>query len=196
MKTGCTRLQIDASFYTLEQGDIAFVNSQEVHSSTPMESGTELVCIVFNEALVRNSGMDRTEQQYFTPYLNQRVGGTMRSCNDHIAKPDIENGVISGWKEDMEELAKYPNVCCKLSGMVTEACLDNWRASDFVPYLDVVFDAFGVERLMIGSDWPVCLLGGTYTNVMQIVMDYVQPLPQAEQEKVLGGNCARFYGII
>jgi len=114
---------------------------------------------------------------------------------DHIAKPDIAGGVIAGWKEAIYELADHPNVCCKLSGMVTEASRGHWQAEDFRPYLDVVFDAFGVQRLMIGSDWPVCLVNGDYPSVMGIVIDYVKALPPADQEAVLGGNCARFYGV-
>lgn len=114
---------------------------------------------------------------------------------DHIAKPDIAGGTLDGWREDIEELASYPNVYCKLSGMVTEAKLRAWQADDFKPYLDVVFDAFGTERLMIGSDWPVCLISGEYPDVMGIVMDYVKALPQADQEAILGGNCARFYKL-
>lgn len=114
---------------------------------------------------------------------------------DHIAKPDIAGGVIAGWKEAIYELAAHPNVCCKLSGMVTEAKRGHWQAEDFQPYLDVVFDAFGVHRLMIGSDWPVCLVNGDYASVMGIVIDYVKTLPAADQEAILGGNCARFYGI-
>jgi len=114
---------------------------------------------------------------------------------DHIAKPDIAGGVIAGWREAIRELAAHPNVCCKLSGMVTEAKRGNWLPEDFRPYLDIVFEAFGVQRLMIGSDWPVCLLNGDYSSVMGIVIDYVKSLPTADQEAILGGNCARFYGI-
>jgi L-fuconolactonase len=114
---------------------------------------------------------------------------------DHIAKPNIAGSVISGWKEGIYELAAHPNVYCKLSGMVTEAKRGHWQAEDFRPYLDIVFDAFGSGRLMIGSDWPVCLLNGDYSSVMGIVLDYVKALPQADQEAILGGNCARFYGL-
>lgn len=114
---------------------------------------------------------------------------------DHIAKPFIAKGIVDGWKEDIYELASHPNVYCKLSGMVTEARLGAWKQEDFKPYLDVVFDAFGTERLMIGSDWPVCLISGDYPSVMGIVIDYMKALTEDEREAVLGGNCARFYGI-
>jgi L-fuconolactonase len=115
---------------------------------------------------------------------------------DHISKPNIKEKMISPWKEDIEELAKYDNVCCKLSGMVTETHWQQWAKEDFIPYLDVVFEAFGPDRVMIGSDWPVCTLCGDYASVMSIVMDYVQQLfPPETQAKIFGGNCARFYGI-
>ena len=113
----------------------------------------------------------------------------------HIAKPEIAAGRISPWKEQVRELAAAPNVCCKLSGMVTEAAWKGWNAADFRPYLDVVFDAFGPDRLMIGSDWPVCLLAGDYGTVMGLVENYMAGGPAAEREKVLGGNAARFYRI-
>ena len=74
----------------------------------------------------------------------------------------------------MREIAANPNVYCKLSGMVTEADWKNWKAEDFEPYLDVVFDAFGAERLMFGSDWPVCLVAASYAQVKGIVESYVE----------------------
>ena len=114
---------------------------------------------------------------------------------DHIAKPAIGAGTLSPWAEDLRDLAKFDNVWCKLSGMVTETHWKRWKPADFHPYLDVVFEAFGAERLMIGSDWPVCTLSGDYQSTMSIVMDYVGQLPEKAREGVLGGNCARFYGI-
>ena len=114
---------------------------------------------------------------------------------DHIAKPEIEAGRISPWKEQVRELAASPNVLCKVSGMVTEAAWKGWTAAAFRPYLDVVFEAFGPDRLMFGSDWPVCLLAGDYRTVLGLVEDYMAGRPAAEREKVLGGNAARFYRI-
>src|SRR5207248_2877748 len=84
---------------------------------------------------------------------------------DHIAKPHIKDRTISPWREQIRELAKAPNVMCKVSGMVTEADRAAWKAEDFAPYLDVVAAAFGEDRLMYGSDWPVCLLAGAYERV-------------------------------
>jgi len=114
---------------------------------------------------------------------------------DHIAKPEIAAGMHSPWQEDLQTLAGQENVCCKLSGMVTEARWGDWSPEDFHPYLDVVLEAFGPKRLMIGSDWPVCTLSGSYEDVMGIVIDYADQLSPDEREAILGGTCARFYGV-
>jgi L-fuconolactonase len=114
---------------------------------------------------------------------------------DHIAKPAIREGLVSPWKEDLKRLAERPHVFCKLSGMVTEAKWGEWRPADFRPYLDVVLEAFGSERLMIGSDWPVCTLSADYTSTMSLVVDYVSALSPDARAGILGDNCARFYGI-
>lgn len=114
---------------------------------------------------------------------------------DHLAKPYIADGRIEPWREDLRALAEFPNVCCKLSGMVTEAKWGAWTAADFVPYLDAALEAFGADRLMIGSDWPVCLLSGDYAATMGIVMEYLRKLSETEQAAILGGACARFYRL-
>ena len=112
---------------------------------------------------------------------------------DHIAKPPIKTGVLSPWREQLRELAQSPNVLCKVSGMITEADAKAWQAADFRPYLDVVFEAFGEDRLMFGSDWPVCLLAAEYAQTFALVRDYLAPLSAEAQAKILGGNAARFY---
>jgi L-fuconolactonase len=114
---------------------------------------------------------------------------------DHIAKPRIGEKLFSPWQEDLVALAKFPNVVCKLSGMVTEAKWKQWQPQDFHRYLDIVLAAFGPERVMIGSDWPVCTLSGDYAATMGVVTDYVQKFPSEVREKILGGNCARFYSL-
>jgi L-fuconolactonase len=100
------------------------------------------------------------------------------------------------WREQIRDLAKLPNVTCKVSGMVTEADWRNWRPEDFKPYLDVVFEAFGLDRLMYGSDWPVCLLAGSYEKVFGLVKDYVGQSGAAAEAKIFGGNAAKFYGLV
>lgn len=114
---------------------------------------------------------------------------------DHIAKPSIRDRQVSPWKENLEVLAALPNVFCKLSGMVTETHWGRWCPEDFQRYLDIVVAAFGTERVMIGSDWPVCTLSGSYADVMRIVTDYTQQFSAEARDAVLGGNCARVYGI-
>ena len=114
---------------------------------------------------------------------------------DHIAKPLIKDGTLEPWSAQIRELAKAPNLTCKVSGMVTEAKHGAWKADDFRPYLDVVFEAFGPERLMYGSDWPVCLLSGSYAQTFDLVDDYTRALSAAQRDAFFGGNAARFYGV-
>lgn len=115
---------------------------------------------------------------------------------DHIAKPPIRDGRFSPWREEICELAQRSNVFCKVSGMVTEADQRAWKYEDFVPYLDIVMEAFGPNRCMIGSDWPVCTLAGEYEQVMGIVVRYLESFSEDERSAVLGGTCTDFYGII
>ncbi|HXU80599.1 MAG TPA: amidohydrolase family protein [Polyangia bacterium] len=114
---------------------------------------------------------------------------------DHVAKPDIKAGLRHPWAPHMRALARHPNVFCKVSGMVTEADWHAWIPAQLEYYLDVVFDAFGPERIMIGSDWPVCLLAADYDRTMSVVEEYVGRLPAKAGEAVLGETAARFYGI-
>ncbi len=114
---------------------------------------------------------------------------------DHIAKPCIKKGEIKSWEKDIRELAKHQNVYCKLSGMVTEADWSNWNISDFTPYLDVVVQAFGTERIMFGSDWPVCQVAASYQQTIQIVQQYFSSFSQHEQDLFFGLNATRFYNL-
>jgi len=114
---------------------------------------------------------------------------------DHIAKPLIKDGALSPWREQIRELAGSSNVWCKVSGMITEANHAAWKPSDFEPYLDVVFEAFGEDRLMYGSDWPVCLLAGTYERMFELVDTYTRRLAPPARERFFGDNATRFYRI-
>lgn len=115
---------------------------------------------------------------------------------DHIAKPDIVNhSDFDAWKEGMLQLARFDNVMCKISGMVTEADVNNWQNDDFEQYLDVVFNAFGPERVMFGSDWPVCLLGGDYLRVKSIVDNYVSKHYSDYSNAIYGDNAKKFYQL-
>ena len=114
---------------------------------------------------------------------------------DHIAKPDFKTGNIKKWKEDIKELAKAENVLCKVSGMVTEAHWHSWSPDDLKPCLDVVFENFTADRLMFGSDWPVCNVAASYREVVNIVQDYVAQLSQDEQDMVWFKNAQAFYSL-
>lgn len=114
---------------------------------------------------------------------------------DHIAKPDIKNHKMDNWLPKIKTLAQSPNVHCKVSGMVTEASWRSWRQEDFFPYLDVVFEAFGLDRLMFGSDWPVCLVSGSYGEVLGIAKAYMGQYSPADQEQVFYKNAQSFYRL-
>lgn len=114
---------------------------------------------------------------------------------DHLAKPAIRTKEIDSWCRHIRAVAAHPNVFCKLSGLITEADWRKWRPEDCRPYLDVVFDAFGVDRLIFGSDWPVCLLAGTYKQVKDVIADYTRRLAATDREKIFGLNAAKFYGL-
>jgi L-fuconolactonase len=114
---------------------------------------------------------------------------------DHIAKPAVKDGWLEPWASDIRRLAAFPNVFCKASGMVTEADWRSWEAAQFRPYLDVVFEAFGTERMMIGSDWPVCTVSAPYARVMAVVVDYIQRYTPRERDMILGENAVRAYGL-
>jgi L-fuconolactonase len=115
---------------------------------------------------------------------------------DHIGNPNIRDGVMSPWDSGIAELGKYDNVFCKLSGMAFLAEWHRWNPTDFTPYLDLVFEAFGPDRLMIGSNWPVCTVSGDYAPVMNIVLNYVRQFSSETREKILGKNCCRFYSVV
>jgi L-fuconolactonase len=114
---------------------------------------------------------------------------------DHLAKPPIRSGAIDVWERGIRELAAFQNVYCKLSGLVTEADWQAWKPEDMRPYLDVAFECFGPSRLMIGSDWPVCTVAGSYSRVMNLVKDYLGKYAAEERDAVLGGNAATFWRL-
>lgn len=112
---------------------------------------------------------------------------------DHLGKPDIRHAEGRQWERDIRALATHSNVSAKLSGLVTEADWTTWTPGDIQWYLDVAFDCFGAERLMIGSDWPVCTVAASYARTMTLVIDYLEDRPAYERDAVLGGNAQRFY---
>ena len=114
---------------------------------------------------------------------------------DHLAKPYIKDKKIDEWKKDIQQVAQYENVYCKISGYITEADLKHWKKEDFIPYFDIVVELFGTNRIMFGSDWPVCLTGGDYNEVVNIVKDYFSSFTQNEQDKFFGLNAIEFYNL-
>ncbi len=114
---------------------------------------------------------------------------------DHIAKPLIKDNVLSPWQSLIVELSKRPNVYCKVSGMVTEADHINWTEKQLKPYVDTVLHAFGPERLMFGSDWPVCLLACEYGRWHGIVSGWVSDLSQTDRDRIMGGTAIEAYGL-
>ncbi len=114
---------------------------------------------------------------------------------DHIAKPDIRHGLSDPWQEHISELATRPNVVCKISGLVTEADHQNWTEADLVPYVNHVLAAFGEERVLFGSDWPVALLASDYTRWVQTLDNLTAGLSAEARGKLWAGNARRFYRL-
>jgi L-fuconolactonase len=119
----------------------------------------------------------------------------LRMVIDHIAKPLIKDRVMEPWSRQMEALSKHPLLYVKLSGMITEADHAAWRASDLTPYVHHVYQLWGPERCMFGSDWPVCLLAGSWKQVLAAFTQALGPLPQETREHLLGGTAAKFYRL-
>jgi len=114
---------------------------------------------------------------------------------DHLAKPDIKNHQVEGWIEPFQAAAKYPNIYCKLSGMVTEADWDNWTPNDLKPYVETALESFGPTRLMFGSDWPVCELAASYIDVKDALAKVIGPLSQVEEDAIYGQTASKFYQL-
>lgn len=131
--------------------------------------------------------------QYVPEFVSQFPGQPF--VIDHIAKPNIKERKIDDWKKDIETVAKFENVYCKISGMVTEADWKNWKKEEFKPYMDVIVDAFGLNRIMFGSDWPVCQVAASYEEVVGILEDYFSSYSKDEQEKVFLTNAREFYTL-
>ena len=114
---------------------------------------------------------------------------------DHIAKPLIAAGIVEPWATRMRELAKRENVWCKVSGMVTEADWKTWTPETLKPYMDVAVEAFGPKRVLVGSDWPVCVVACSYERWWQVLREYFAEFSEAERAQVFGGNAIQVYGL-
>jgi L-fuconolactonase len=120
----------------------------------------------------------------------------LRAVVDHVSKPEIKNRKLDPWRSLMSDLAAHPNVHCKLSGMITEADHEHWTVDDLRPYVEHALECFGFRRVMFGSDWPVCLLAGTYDQVIGALQTILKPhLNEQREADILGGNAARFYKL-
>ena len=114
---------------------------------------------------------------------------------DHLAKPRIKDNIIEPWRANILELARRPNVFCKVSGMVTEADYARWTEAQLRPYFDAVLEGFGPSRLMFGSDWPVCLVACGYARWREIVANWSAQFSPMERDQLLGGTAMRAYGL-
>lgn len=114
---------------------------------------------------------------------------------DHLSKPQIREHRLADWKRDLQQAAACPNVYCKLSGLVTEADWQAWTVDDLRPYVETALEAFGPQRLMYGSDWPVCELAASYQQVYDAARDLVRQLTPTEQDRIFGGTACEFYGL-
>lgn len=114
---------------------------------------------------------------------------------DHLSKPRIKSRELQDWERDLRAAAKYPNVYCKLSGMVTEADWKNWQPADLRPYVQIALEAFGPDRLMYGSDWPVCLLAGSYRRVFEALNEALGPISEEERAHIFHRTARDFYGL-
>lgn len=114
---------------------------------------------------------------------------------DHIAKPYVKDGYYEGWAVLMQEIAKQENVSCKLSGIITEADYKHWTVAQIQPYMNLVLEAFGTDRILFGSDWPVCLVAGNYEKVKQLTTDFIATLGVNEQAQIMGKNAIKFYNL-
>ncbi len=131
--------------------------------------------------------------QYLPQFLQQHP--EQKFVIDHMAKPEIKNNNIDDWKKEIRLAARHPNVWCKVSGAVTEADPKAWQPQQLTPYLDVVWEAFGAERLMFGSDWPVCLVASSYGQWMSVLKDYTASFSEDEKRKFWGETASSFYNL-
>jgi L-fuconolactonase len=161
-----------------------FLDNEDFNRGIRALRGTDLVydILIFEHQLAEAIRfVDRHPQQVFVL--------------DHIAKPRIAAGELEPWSTQIRELSKRSNVCCKVSGMVTEDSWSNWSIDSLRPYLDTVVDAFGAHRLLAGSDWPVCLVAANYMQWWQFLCDYFAPFSADERADIFGATAVRIYNL-
>ena len=167
------------------QGEPAgFLDREDFHRGIAAMAGTGLVydVLIFERQMGEAIAfVDRHPRQSFVL--------------DHVGKPRIAEGVMEPWATQIRELARRENVTCKVSGLVTEAAWAAWTPESLRPYLDVVVEAFGPERLMAGSDWPVCLVASGYGQWWRVLEEFFAHFSEAERAAVFGGVATRVYGL-
>ncbi|MCZ6795508.1 MAG: amidohydrolase family protein [Planctomycetota bacterium] len=136
----------------------------------------------------------RPPQIMQVPVIAQRVP-ELKMVIDHVAKPPIKRGRQEEWLEGMKAAAALPNVYCKLSGLITEADWKHWKPEDLKPYVEKVVELFGFDRLMFGSDWPICLLAGSYERTHEALVEALDAFSDSERAKVFGETAMEFYGV-
>src|SRR5207253_7400262 len=122
----------------------------------------------------------------------------LRLVVDHVAKPPISSGEVAEWAtwaSALKEVAAFPNVCCKLSGLVTEANLTSWRVEDLRPFVEQAVEFFGPGRMMFGSDWPVCLLAASYAQVVDVALELIAGCSDTERHQILAGTSTAVYAL-
>ncbi len=119
----------------------------------------------------------------------------LRLVVDHMAKPPIARNEIKEWSEALKPVARYPNIQCKLSGLVTEASWSSWQANDLRPYVEYALESFGADRVMFGSDYPVCLLAASYGRVLDSFQEILKDISDSDRDKIFSKNAARFYRL-
>ena len=134
-------------------------------------------------------------KQLIEAYIFVKKNPNQKFVIDHLAKPSIKENGFKHWKKLIEPFSVLENVYCKLSGLVTEADWTHWKEENFKPYLDEIVNKFGINRIMYGSDWPVCLLAASYQKQLLIIENYFQLFSQSEKEKVFGKNAIQFYNL-
>jgi L-fuconolactonase len=145
----------------------------------------------------RNLTFDLLVKPHNWPYISQVAAAVpdLRLVINHIGKPEIRWRQFDDWADMMQQAAKFPQMMVKLSGMITEADWQHWQPADLRPYVTTTIELFGVDRVMFGSDWPVCLLAGSYSQVLSTLRECLSDLAEVEQSLVLGANARTFYGI-
>ena len=114
---------------------------------------------------------------------------------NHLSKPKIKEHLTEGWHQNLKAAAGFSNIFCKLSGMVTEADWNRWKPADLKPYVETALEAFGPERCMFGTDWPVCELAATYEQVYEALVEVIGPISETEKQMIFGGTATKFYGL-